>query len=108
MAKYFFVFVIILCLGMGSCSKKEEKAVNCSAWGTEISDELSAVMNTAIAYSTSPTAANCNAYKSAYQAYINAMKTFTDCVATWTPEMKTQYQSSLTEAENAIKTLNCN
>ena len=108
MTKYLLVLVLVFCLGIGSCSKKEDKAINCATWATEIQDEITALTTTLIAYSTSATPANCTAYKNASQAYLNALKTFADCVATWSPDVKTSYQESLTETQAEINSLNCN
>ena len=105
MTKYFFVFVIILCLGMGSCGKKEKDAVNCTSWSTEIQTEANAYTNAAMVYGTTPTAANCTSLKSAGQAYVNALKSFSSCADTWAAATKTQWQTMVSTTESQIATL---
>ncbi len=53
---------------------------NCTnAWATDLEGELTAVIGAATAFSTDASDANCNAYKSAYQDYINALKPYGNC-----------------------------
>lgn len=70
----------------------------------QIQDEINAVTSAAIVYSGDPTLANCNAYKAAYQAYIDALEPFVQCT-TWTAAAKADWQAALDEAEAEIDTL---
>jgi hypothetical protein len=59
-----------------------------------------------MAYSSNPTTATCNSYKTAYQNYLNALKPFAKC-SLYTAAQKTELENSIAEAETEISTL-CN
>ena len=81
--------------------------VPCSAaWATEVESEYTAVVNAAVAYATDESEANCNALKSAYQDYIDAMKPFGDC-ATLTGQDRAEWKKAVEDAEAEAATL-CN
>lgn len=107
MKKVFGFIIIILFLGMGSCSKKNSEPDVCgTSWVTTVSTKATAVYTTAIAYGTNPTVANCNAYKTATQAYITALQPFQNCSA-WTTAQKSEFQAAMTEAQAELNDLNC-
>lgn len=84
-------------LGLDSCKKKGDP-VHCSTtWATEVSDELTAAMNAAMAYSSNPNATTCNAYKAAMSNYIDALDKFSDC-STWTPQQKADLEEAIDDA----------
>lgn len=104
MKKLFALLAIVSFIGIGSCKKEEKDPDYCTgAWTTQISDELNAVMSAAIAYSTNPTTTTCNSYKTAMQAYINALRPFENCTL-WTAQDKTAFQEALDEAEQDLAT----
>ncbi|HLN20969.1 MAG TPA: hypothetical protein VK213_07755 [Bacteroidales bacterium] len=105
MKKLFALLIIVSFIGIGSCKKKDKEPDYCTAgaWTTQINDELTVVMNTAVAYSSNPTTANCNAYKTAMQGYINALKPFENCTL-WTAQDKTAFRNALQEAEQDLAT----
>jgi hypothetical protein len=97
--------IIVSFLGIGSCKKKTTDPDICgSAWATQLSDETNALIAAAQTYSTDPTTQNCNAYKTAFQNYLDALQPFTDCTA-WTTEQKNELQDAIDEAEAEISTL---
>ncbi|MDA3835238.1 MAG: hypothetical protein PF495_17775 [Spirochaetales bacterium] len=63
-------------LGFVSCSDKDDVTDDpCStAWATELQVEIEAMSQAAQTYSSDPTPANCEAYRTAVQAYIDALK----------------------------------
>ena len=80
--------VIVSFLGIGSCKKKATDPDFCgSTWVTQVTDEANALSTAATAYATDPTTPNCNAYKAAFQDYLDALKPFADC-AGWTEQDK--------------------
>jgi hypothetical protein len=105
MTKVFFLTVIVVCLGMGSCKKDKDDAINCASWSTEIQAESTAFSNAVMAYGASQTAANCTALKTAGQAYVNALNSFSSCADTWTAATKTQWQTMVTQTESSIATM---
>jgi hypothetical protein len=96
----FFVSVLAV-----SCSKDGDGLAPCSAaWATEVNAEWTAVISAATIYAQDETAANCNALKSAYQDYINAMKPFGNC-ATLTGQDRADWKQAVEDAEAEVATL---
>jgi hypothetical protein len=110
MRKLSFHFTIFFCLTLifSSCSKDgDSDVVPCSAaWATDLQPEFTAVMNAASAYAQNESDANCNAFKSAYQDYINALKPYGDC-ATLSGQNRAEWQAAVAEAEAEVAGL-CN
>ena len=101
------IFIFCFTLFVTSCSKDGDGVAPCStAWGTELQNELTAVINAGTVYALDPSAANCNAYKAAYQDYINALKPYGNC-ATLTGQSRADWQKTLSDAEADVSTL-CN
>jgi len=99
---YFLILSTFLLAGLVSCNNKKDDVVNCSAaWGTDLQDELTAVSNTGVAYATNPTAANCDAYKAAYQAYIDALEPYGNC-AELNGQNRTDWEKALQEARDSL------
>ena len=103
---YLFLFTVVCFLGFSNCSKSNESNPgNCDAnWALGVQSELEAVSNALIAYSTDQNSTTCNAFKVAYQDYINALKQFEDC-ALLTGTDRAQFEAALQEAEDELPTL---
>ena len=98
---YIFCFTLLVT----SCSKDGDGIAPCTtAWATDLQGELTAVINAGQAYGLDQSDANCNAYKSAYQDYINALKPYGNC-ATLTGQNRTDWQEAVAEAEADVATL---
>jgi hypothetical protein len=99
-------FLIILSfLGVGSCKKKAVDPDYCSnTWVTTIQTEVNAVSNAANAYGLNPNTTTCNALKTAYQNYVDALEPFSNCTL-WTTATKAEWQQMIDEANAAIPTL---
>lgn len=107
MKKHFLLisFFTIVILGAWSC--KKDTAAGCSAaWGAELYDEVVAMSNAAQAYSVSPTTENCLAYKSALQAYVNALEPYGNC-ATLTGTDRQAWQDALNDAQQTVDDIDC-
>ncbi len=99
----FFIFCFTLLVT--GCSKDGDGIGSCTtAWATDLQGELTAVINAGAAFGTDQSDANCNAYKSAYQDYINALKPYGNC-ATLTGQNRTDWQEAVAEAEADVATL---
>ena len=99
--------IIIFCLTIfvTSCKKDGDGAAGCSAaWATELQTEFSAISAAGATYALDPSAANCNAYKAAFQDYINALKPYGNC-ETLTGQSRADWQKSINEAEANVATL---
>ena len=86
---------------LNSC--KKDDPVSCN-YATEVQDELNAVNAAATAYGNDPSTANCNAFKSAYQNYLNALEDHSNCVLA---EQQAAYQQALDDAQAAIDGFQC-
>jgi hypothetical protein len=97
--------ILVSFLGTGSCKKKDSDPDACGTnWTTQVQPQLNAVSSAAQVYATTPTTANCNAYKTAYQNYLNALNPFVEC-ASWTAQQKNELQSAIDGAKQQINTL---
>jgi hypothetical protein len=54
-------------------------------------------------YSSNPTTTTCNAYKTAMQAYIEALRPYENCTL-WTLQQKAEFTEALDEAEADLAT----
>lgn len=106
--KLFFVLLIAVLVGNGSCKKDKDSDPDVCAtnWVTSTQDELTAVVNAAMAYGTNPTVTNCNAYKTAYQKYLNALKAYENCSAL-TGMSKAEWQEAISEAQEELNSFTC-
>ena len=94
----FVIFVSLL--GLDSCKKDSADPAFCgTAWATQVTTELNAVSNAAAAYASTPNTTTCNAYKSAYQGYLDALEKFLDC-SLWTSAQKTELENAIAQAES--------
>jgi len=97
--------IVISFLGIGSCKKKAVDPDYCgSSWASQVTTETNAVSAAAQTYAANPTTANCNALKTAYQNYLNALDPFVDC-ASWTTQQTTELQNAIDAAQQQVNTL---
>lgn len=102
MKKLLSFLIIVSFLGLDACKKDATDPDFCgTAWATQVTTELNAVSNAAAAYSSTPNTTTCNAYKAAYQNYLNALEKFLDC-SLWTSVQKAQLEDAITEAEDDL------
>jgi hypothetical protein len=107
MTKVLCISIILFLLTLGSCKKKNTEPDICNtAWTTQVQTQLTDLTNKATIYAATPTTANCNAFKAAYQAYIDALEPFGNC-SIWTATEKAQWQNAIAEARADLTTA-CN
>ncbi|MCB0619851.1 MAG: hypothetical protein KDC41_14310 [Saprospiraceae bacterium] len=70
----------------------------------DLQDEADALSAAASTYAANPTTANCNAFVSAYQDYLNAAEDIADCVPT---ADQAAYQQAIDDAQAALSALAC-
>lgn len=94
----FFLVVAILI----SCDDEDDAPPACSVnWSTELQNEVNAISTAANAYIADPSAANCAAYKTAYQNYINKLEPYGNCTAL-TGQNRIDFQNALQSARDSV------
>ncbi|MDT7829094.1 hypothetical protein RQM65_10500 [Pricia sp. S334] len=90
------------------CSEDDplNPAGNCfdGNWAQEYSGELERYSNAATAYSQDPTESNCNDYKNAAKAYLDALESVYKCVPT---ASRSEIKQSIDEAKADIDREGC-
>lgn len=99
------VFTVSIC-GLWSCGGDDEPTGCSTAWASELANEVSAMTAAAQAYTLDPSVANCNAYKNACQAYVDALEPYGNC-ATLTGQNRTDWQNALNDAQDNINQIDC-
>ncbi len=88
-----------------SCKKDSNDPQSCN-YTQELQSELDAVNAAASAYAMDPTSmANCNAYKTALQNYLDKAKTFLDCAAL--SGQQAELQSAIDQEQAAVNAIQC-
>lgn len=83
-------------IGPGFCTSE--------TFGNDISAAVMRLSEAATAYSTDPTATNCNAYKTAAQNYLDEVRRFEDCA---TLNTRQDFRDALREAEESVDMIQC-
>ncbi len=98
-----FLFVFFIAFST-SCKKS---VVGCSgiAYANELSAELNALSTASAAYGQDPSTANCNAYKNAFQNYLNGLNKYKNC--TFTTGERAQFNAALQDAQDNLDMLVC-
>jgi len=87
---------------LGSCGKDDPE--DCS-YVTETQDEYDALIAATNAYSADPTnTAKCNAYKNAFQDYLDELQEHDNCVLAG---QEAAYQQALNDAQASINAIQC-
>lgn len=93
----------------GGCSKDNplNPAGNCfgGLWAEQYTDELRAWSNALAAYNEEPNKANCDDYKNAAKAYLDAIDAVYECVPT---ASRAEIDQAITEAKADIDQEGCN
>jgi hypothetical protein len=104
-----FIFAIIVIMGLTTCQKDDDPESDnfCSApLSIALQDESNNVTNAQIAYQNDRTVANCNAYKAAYEAYIDGLERYEQCT-TLTAPARAQVEDHLENARRESASISC-
>lgn len=108
MIKQIFLISFLSVVVLGSLGCKKNTAAGCSiAWATELSNEIQAVQDAALAYANNPTQENCLAYKGTLQNYVDRLRTYGNC-SNLTGQDRVQWQATLDQAQQDVNDINCN
>lgn len=100
----FQLLAVIFCFTVLFSCKKNDPVLCSTAWATELQNEITAISTAATVYAMDPTAANCNAFKEAYQEYIDALRPYGNC-PTLTGQDRVAWQQSLDDAEASLDSI---
>ena len=104
---FFSLFLMVAVFGFWTCNKDDDKTDTCSgAWASELSNEANAMISAAQTYGANPTPANCNAYKQAAQAYLDALEPYGNCAAL-TGQDRADWQAAFDAAQESVDELDC-
>jgi hypothetical protein len=103
---FYGLFVLFLIGGINSCKKNKNDAPCSLAWATELSAEVNAMSAAAQAYASDPTTANCNAYKQATQAYLNALSPYGNCTLL-SGQQRIAWENALADAQESVDNMDC-
>lgn len=100
------LLLFCLTLVLFSCGDDEKDAANCAnSFSQEFSDEITAITNASNVYAMDPTPANCNAFKTAYTNYINALQGWEDCAIQL--NASDDWQQSIDDAMESVNQIEC-
>ncbi|NHE56115.1 hypothetical protein [Cyclobacterium plantarum] len=101
------VLFIMSGLFLFSCSSEDDSPTACSVqWGTELSDEIDALQQAAIAHGQTQTEASCENLRTAARAYLDELRPYGNCQAL-TGQSRTEWQNAVADAEQQIDDLDC-
>lgn len=105
MKKFFFLtsFSLIFMLVSSSCKKDPVKVCNSFNVGIDLQDEINGLTTAAQNYSENQSPANCQAYKNAYEDYIDALRGLESCARA--VGSLAAYNESLNDAINELDSL---
>ncbi len=102
---------LLACLLLGmvivtySCKKDDNDPVGCN-YATETQEELNALNAAAEAYGLDPTnSTKCQAFKDAYQAYLDDLQAHVECAAL--SGQQAELQSAINQAQAAVNDIQC-
>lgn len=104
-----FALLSGLLVVFSSCSKDDKGPLGLGGgcaytWSVRIADEVLVLTNAATAYSQDSTQANCEAYKKAYQNYLNEAEDIKSCVPA---DEKDDFQQNIDDARKELDDLPC-
>ena len=110
--KKIYVLATAFCLMLVApgCSKDDDNSplglgAGCGyAWSVRIADEAQALSAAAQAYGQDPTTENCEAYRKAYQDYLDEAEDIKPCVPAGE---KDDFQDNIDEAREELNKLQC-
>lgn len=105
--KITILILAILLISIPSC-KKDDNNVDCAVGfsiGGVVANEVSALSDAAVAYSSDPSKENCDRYVDALRDYFNALKSYEKC-ATEAGQLA-EFQAAVADAEKDLDDFEC-
>lgn len=107
LTKCFGLLLLAGTLITAACSKSGSDPNGCGAafnFAVELQAETNAVTSAASAYGNNPTTENCNAYKAAFEAYLDAAEDIRICISS---AEQSAYEGAIAEARADLDALQC-
>jgi len=100
-----FFFLALGTLGLVSCSDDGVDCDDSFNFYTELEAEADALTDAAFAYANDPSTSNCEAFREAYQDYLDTAADLEDCADE--VGQGAEFQQALEEAQDALDNLQC-
>ena len=94
---FFFVLSLFAFVSCGDDAVNDCNGFNIQ---TDLSDEIQATTDAAIVYGNDPTQQNCDAYKDAWQDYLDALRDLEDCARD--AGALAEFNQAIQDAEDAV------
>jgi hypothetical protein len=104
--KFFTALALVSVVFLVQCKKDPVDKCTGFNFSAEIQDELTAFSNAATTYGQDQSVANCNAYKNAGIAYVNALEDLEEC-AVLGGQNQQQYQQDIDDARASFQAIVC-
>ena len=105
---YLFGLLLFALLSLPSCNKDDDGSqagCNSIAFNERFADEVTNVSNASAAYSMDPSSTNCQNFKNAYNAYIDALETYEACAITLNQTV--EWNQALDGARTSVNSIVC-
>jgi hypothetical protein len=103
-------FVVLFMAGLAGCGEDdgtEIEKVDCAeGFAVATVQTAAAFSDAADAYNADPSKANCDAYRTASQDYLNSLYPFGNCV--YAPDETAAFAAALKSAQGVLNELDCN
>lgn len=107
---FYFPSLILLSLiflaGCGDGDNDEPSGCNSLNWSAELTEELTDLSTAISNFGQNPTEANCNSYRQALLAYVNALRPYGNCQGL-TGQSRTEWQNLIDEYEEDLNEMDC-
>ena len=109
----YFLFALVCLVGITGCKDDDDDnnvkggptGPGCAnAWATDLQDELNVISVAATNFANDPSTANCNAFKAAYQDYLDALKPYGNCAAL-SGTQRANWQQAVEQAEDNVDSI---
>ena len=97
--------LLLLAFAYVGCNDDDDNDPQPCNYATELAEELDAVTAAAQAFGANPTTENCEAFRQAYQNYLDEAEQYAECAALAGDQA--EYQQAIDQAQQALDGLQC-
>ncbi|MBI0397268.1 hypothetical protein [Cyclobacterium marinum] len=104
---YFPILILLSIVFLAGCGEDEEPSgCNSLNWTADLNDELTALSTAISNFGQEPNEANCNSYRQALLAYVNALRPYGNCQGL-TGQNRVEWQKLIDEYEEDLNEMDC-